>query len=176
MDLLVSGVNSASWPVTPRKSNREACPTPSCNTKTCCPRSSTSRAANRGRNSTASVSKKALFGESQKARKYAYGIHNNIPEGRPYPIRSIRDEKYALIWNLTPEKEYHEKHLMKDPPSNTGVWEAWKSSENTDPEAKRLIDRFVNRPEFGILRRGERPVGDEQPGRQTRIPEPDQKR
>lgn len=92
--------------------------------------------------------KKALFGESQKARKDAYGIHNNIPEGRPYPIRSIRDEKYALIWNLTPEKEYHEKHLMKDPPSNTGVWEAWKSSENTDPEAKRLIDRFVHRPEF----------------------------
>ena len=29
--------------------------------------------------------KKALFGESDKARKYAYGIHNNIPEGRPYP-------------------------------------------------------------------------------------------
>ena len=65
-----------------------------------------------------------------------------------YPVRSIRDERYALIWNLTPEKEYHEKHLMKDPPSNTGVWEAWKSSENTDPEAKRLIDRFVHRPEF----------------------------
>ena len=37
---------------------------------------------------------------------------------------------------------------MKDPPSNTGVWEAWKSSENTDPKAKRLIDRFVHRPEF----------------------------
>jgi len=92
--------------------------------------------------------KKALFGQSEKARKYAYGIHNNIPEGRPYPIRSIRDEKYALIWNLTPEKDYHEKHLMKEPKSNTGVWEAWKSSEATDPRAKHLIDRFVHRPEF----------------------------
>lgn len=92
--------------------------------------------------------KKALFGKSKKARKYAYGIHNNIPEGRPYPIRSIRDAKYALIWNLTPEKDYHEKHLMKEPASNTGVWEAWKSTEATDPKTKYLIDRFVHRPEF----------------------------
>lgn len=91
--------------------------------------------------------KKALFGESETARKYAYGIHNNIPEGRPYPIRSIRDEKYALIWNLTPEKDYHEKHLMS-PNNVTGVWPAWKMTEATDPKAKFLIDRFVHRPEF----------------------------
>lgn len=73
--------------------------------------------------------------------------HNNIPEGRPYPIRSIRDEKYALIWNLTPEKDYHEKHLMS-PNNVTGVWPAWKMTEATDPKAKFLIDRFVHRPEF----------------------------
>lgn len=91
--------------------------------------------------------KNALLGQSDKHRKYAYGIHNNIPEGRPYPIRSIRDGRYALIWNLTPEKDYHEKHLMA---SNgpTGVWGAWKLSEVSDPHAKFLIDRFVWRPEI----------------------------
>lgn len=92
--------------------------------------------------------KKVLFGQTETARKYAYGIHNNIPEGKPYPIRSIRDEKYVLIWNLTPEKDYHEKHLMKEPHSITGVWEAWKSSEESDPKAAFLINRFVHRPEF----------------------------
>ncbi len=91
--------------------------------------------------------KKALFGKTDKARKYAYGIHNNIPEGTSYPIRSIRDEKYALIWNLTPEADYYEKHLM-NPNNVTGVWPAWKSSEESDPKAKFLINRFVHRPEF----------------------------
>ena len=92
--------------------------------------------------------KKALFGETNKARKYAYGIHNNIPEGRAYPIRSIRDDKYALIWNLTPEVDYHEKHLMRPGDTHTGVWPAWQKAAETDPKAKFLVDRFVWRPEF----------------------------
>ncbi|MBB4037256.1 putative sulfatase [Dysgonomonas hofstadii] len=92
--------------------------------------------------------KKALYGKTNDARKYAYGIHNNYPEGPPYPIRSIRDQKYALIWNLTPEKEYHEKHLMKADNNVTGVWPVWKSSEASDPKAAFLINRFVHRPEF----------------------------
>ena len=58
------GVNSAL--VARYPSNREACPTPSCNKKTCCPRSSTSRAANRGRNSTASVSRKRCSANRRK--------------------------------------------------------------------------------------------------------------
>ncbi len=92
--------------------------------------------------------KDALFGKTNKHRKYAYGIHNNIPEGRPYPIRSIRDKRYALIWNLTPDSEYHEKHLMNPNGGPTGVWGAWKSSEATDPNTKFLIERFVTRPEI----------------------------
>lgn len=90
--------------------------------------------------------KKALFGESEHARDYAYSIHNNIPEGRPYPIRSIRDERYALIWNLTSDEPYYEKHYMKEPLS--GIWGIWKAAENKDPNAKMLVDRFVHRPEF----------------------------
>ena len=55
---------------------------------------------------------KALFGKEKEHRRFAYGIHNNIPEGTAYPIRSIRDKRYKLILNLTPEVEYFEKHLM----------------------------------------------------------------
>lgn len=89
--------------------------------------------------------KKALFGESKTARKYAYGIHNNYPEGRPYPIRSIRDGRYALILNLTPESDYHEKHLMAEK-NVTGVWPAWKRAAENDERASYLCDRFVHRP------------------------------
>lgn len=90
--------------------------------------------------------KNALFGDSGSARKYAYGIHNNYPEGRPYPIRSIRDGRYALILNLTPDNQYHEKHLMKTGNNITGVWPEWKRCAEKDSVASFLCDRFVNRP------------------------------
>lgn len=91
--------------------------------------------------------KKALFGESDKGkRKYAYGIHNNIPEGTSYPIRSIRDDRYALIVNLLPDEKYYEKHLMKNGRGPTNVWPAWLESAKTDKRSQQLIDRFVSRP------------------------------
>ncbi|MCM1176525.1 MAG: sulfatase [Bacteroides sp.] len=92
--------------------------------------------------------KDALFGDSRTARKYAYGIHNNYPEGRPYPIRSIRDDRYCLIMNLMPEEQYHEKHLMmENRRSVTGVWEAWEAASGRgDEESIFWKDRFLNRP------------------------------
>ncbi len=100
--------------------------------------------------------KPALFGESKRHRDYAYGIHNNIPEGDAYPIRSIRDERYALILNLKSEVGYYEKHLMSDENAGkTGVWPAWTNAAKSDSEAQRLVDRYVNRPavEFYDLKR-----------------------
>ena len=91
--------------------------------------------------------KSALFGETKEARDYAFGIHNNFPEGNPYPIRSIRDKRYALLMNLTPEKPYHEKHLMKNP-SVTGVWEAWEEAADLNQESVFWKERFVTRPAF----------------------------
>jgi len=90
--------------------------------------------------------KKALFGESNSCRKYAFGIHNNIPEGTPYPIRSIRDDRYALILNLAPDSVYYEKHLMRPDGGPTNVWPAWLKSAETDKRSQQLIDRYVRRP------------------------------
>jgi len=87
----------------------------------------------------------ALYGKQKTHRKYAYGIHNNIPEGPAYPIRSIRDERYKLIINLIPENEYHEKHMM-DVKNRKQVWANWLESAETDTKAKWLVDRFVKRP------------------------------
>ncbi len=72
-------------------------------------------------------------------------MHNNIPEGRAYPIRAIRDGRYALILNLTPEAEYHEKHLMREN-SDSGIWEALMKSLPDDPQAVFLTERYLHRP------------------------------
>lgn len=90
-----------------------------------------------------------LFGRKAEHREWAYGIHNNLPEGTPYPIRSIQDKKYKLIWNLTPEAEYYEKHMMN--PDKTGsIWNSWIESARTDANARFLTERFVKRPEIEL--------------------------
>jgi arylsulfatase A-like enzyme len=80
----------------------------------------------------------ALFGKNGECRQWAYGNHNNVPEGSAYPIRSIRDKRYKLIVNLTPEVPYFEKHLM-----NSKVWTCWSYG---DEHAKAMAERYVRRP------------------------------
>ena len=55
--------------------------------------------------------------ESDHHRDYVYGVHNNVPEGPPYPIRSISNGTYRYIRNLSPDNLYIEKHVMGSEPS-----------------------------------------------------------
>ncbi len=88
-----------------------------------------------------------VLGKSQTARQFAYGIHNNIPEGDPYPIRSIRDGRYKLILNLLSEKPYYNRFMMnRERKDRNSVWFSWVDNEVSKPGDKNLINRFVNRP------------------------------
>ena len=87
-----------------------------------------------------------LRGKAEDHRTYVYGMHNNRPEGEPYPIRYVRDERYHYVWNLTPEVPYHEKHVMV---ANSRLvwWPALKAAEaRGDATAVKLLDKFHNRP------------------------------
>lgn len=85
-----------------------------------------------------------LNGKSKAARTYAFGIYNNIPEGPPYPMRSVRDGRYKLILNLSPEKTYSIKWYNN--PGDLGVWQSWKEKAVTDERASFLTDRVSKRP------------------------------
>jgi len=86
-----------------------------------------------------------INGKRNQHRNYAYGIHNNIPEGPAYPIRSIRDGKYKLILNLTPEKDYYIKYMMK-PEDKGSAYTTWMKKAETDKEARFLAHRISKRP------------------------------
>ena len=87
-----------------------------------------------------------LLGKADRHRKYVYGVHNNVPEGEPYPIRSIRNEKYHYLWNMTPDATYHEKHVMVE--NSRLVW--WPALEAAsaagDEAAQRLMAKYRHRP------------------------------
>ena len=87
-----------------------------------------------------------IKGKTGKARDFAYGIHSNIPEGPPYPIRSVRTADYKLILNLLPGKNYHIKYMM-NPGKKDSYWNGWVAKAADNITDQRLINRIVHRPE-----------------------------
>ena len=102
-----------------------------------------------------------LEGKSDKHRQYVYGLHNNVPEGNPYPIRSIRDDEFHYIVNLNYKQPYHEKHLMSEKIAkryDLQWWQALKdAAEKGDASAKKLFEKYHNRPAEELYRVDEDP-------------------
>lgn len=86
-----------------------------------------------------------ILGISTKGRNFTYGIHNNIPEGPPYAIRDIRDTRYKLLLNLTPDQDYYIKYMM-NPKDTATYWNSWTRLGETSAMAKKLTQRIVRRP------------------------------
>ena len=92
-------------------------------------------------------------------RKFAYGIHNNVPEGPPYPIRSITNGEYRYIRNLAPEEIYIEKHLMGlqgKGTLNNPYWGTWMFHTD-NPRTERLVKRYMKRPAEELYRTADDP-------------------
>jgi arylsulfatase A-like enzyme len=90
-----------------------------------------------------------LKGEKKKHREYAFGIHNNIPEGTPYPIRSIRSENFKLIYNILPDSLYYVKYLMSQG-EGARIFNSWKKVAENNKSAQLLVDRIEKHPEFEL--------------------------
>lgn len=90
-----------------------------------------------------------LRGETDQHRDYVYAVHNNVPEGPPYPIRSISNGTYRYIRNLTPENTYIEKHVMASPKVDELArlyWRTWVWDSTESPEIFNLVNRYQHRP------------------------------
>lgn len=89
--------------------------------------------------------KTVLERKSTVHREVAYGIHNNIPEGPAYPMRSVRDLQYKLIWNLTPDSAYYIKYMLNTEKKSLS-WTSWVAKAEHDKHAKAMTERIVNKP------------------------------
>jgi N-sulfoglucosamine sulfohydrolase len=90
-----------------------------------------------------------LLGKTSQHRSFVYGMHNNIPEGPPYPIRSISNGAYRYIRNLQPDEIYIEKHLMGwagDGQLNNPYWATWVREAWADRHTYDLVKRYMHRP------------------------------
>jgi len=93
--------------------------------------------------------KQVLENGAAQHREVAFGIHNNIPEGTAYPMRSVRDHRYKLIWNLAPDSTYYIKYMMNSKKPDLD-WFSWLNEAEHNENARRLTERIVQRPEFEL--------------------------
>lgn len=91
----------------------------------------------------------ALLGERSEARDFVYGMHNNVPEGPTYPVRTVSDGRHRYIRNLSPDDIYIERHLMGaqgDGSLNNPYWATWLGEAANDAHTYELVRRYMSRP------------------------------
>ncbi|MDF1754108.1 MAG: sulfatase [Verrucomicrobiales bacterium] len=89
---------------------------------------------------------RVLRGETHEHREFVYGIHNNVPEGPPYPIRSVFDGTHRYIRNLLPDELYIEKHLMGGGRLNNPYFATWLGAQPAQEDVYERVKRYMRRP------------------------------
>lgn len=90
-----------------------------------------------------------LKDQSREHRRYSFGMHNNVPEGPSYPVRTIFNGEFRYIENLLPNEMYIEKHLMGLNGTghlNNPYWGTWIFESQANPEVHKLVKRYMSRP------------------------------
>lgn len=87
---------------------------------------------------------KVLTGEKTTHRTYTYAMHNNVPEGNPYPIRSVYNGKYRYIRNLMPDSLHIQKYVMSAP--DTSYWPSWMRAAGNRDAAFDRVSKYLKRP------------------------------
>jgi uncharacterized sulfatase len=89
-----------------------------------------------------------LSGATDTHRTYAYGMHNNLPEGPAYPSRTVTDGHWRFVRNLTPGELYIQKYLMGTQGKgelNNPYWGTWVFAAAEKPRTYDLVKRYMMR-------------------------------
>ena len=93
-----------------------------------------------------------LYGKTKQHRKYSFAAHTTngiLNSSKSYPIRSVRDQRYRLIWNLDYKAKFQNIAIAKGGPA--GTFKSWiKLANNGDIKAKERVESYQYRPEFEL--------------------------
>jgi uncharacterized sulfatase len=101
-----------------------------------------------------------LKGERHEHRDFVYGVHNNLPEGPSYPVRTVSDGDFRYMQNLRPDEIYIEKHLMGwtgKGELNNPYWATWVRESTNDADTYNLVKRYQRRPAEALYHTAEDP-------------------
>ena len=90
-----------------------------------------------------------LKGKNTVIRDYIYGVHTTrgIKNGSDnYPVRSVQDHDYKLIWNLN----YTEPFLSSGSRYGNKLYDGWLEKSKNNPAVYEHALLYRNRPEFEL--------------------------
>ena len=90
-----------------------------------------------------------MYNTPKEVRKYVYGIHTTrgIENGSEnYPVRSIQDHDYKLIWNMN----YTAPFYCSGSKIGAKLYEGWLVKVKDDPKQLEHAKLYRNRPEFEL--------------------------
>jgi uncharacterized sulfatase len=90
-----------------------------------------------------------MRGNSAEVRPYVYGVHTTrgIKNGSDnYPVRSIQNKKYKLIWNLN----YQEPFYSSASRVGNKLYEGWLKKTKGDSQLFAHASLYRIRPEFEL--------------------------
>ena len=97
-----------------------------------------------------------LRGETDQHKDFAYGLMTTrgINGGSAYyGIRTIRSDRYHLIWNLTPEARFRNVIVGYD---SFQEWDA--KAKSGDEHARRWVNQYYTRPEYELFEPAKDPL------------------
>jgi uncharacterized sulfatase len=96
-----------------------------------------------------------LTGEKTEHKDYTYGIHTTrgiINGSDHFGIRSVRNDRYSYIRNLSPENRFTNAVTAQAKTENVAggkkdrFYHSWCEKAETDPRAAKLVHRYEHRP------------------------------
>lgn len=89
-----------------------------------------------------------LLGQAEHHRDYVFAQHTTVVVigfREPYPIRSVRDDRYKLIHNVAHENTFWIRGIHVAPPIDS-----WRQAAEQDAEIAARIRWLSHRPEFEL--------------------------
>lgn len=91
-----------------------------------------------------------LRGEAKTHRDRIFTTNTGDGRMNVYPSRSVRTERWKLIWNLHPEFAFTNHSDLHRKPLAGAYWTEWAKLAKENDRARGIVDRYFRRPEFEL--------------------------
>ncbi|TWT50604.1 Arylsulfatase [Rubripirellula amarantea] len=95
--------------------------------------------------------KAVLDGESDSHRDRIFTVHSGDRMMNVYLSRSVRTDRYKLIWNPHPEFAFTTHIDLLRRTTSGDYFEEWTQAAKTDEHAAKVLARYYGRPEFELF-------------------------
>jgi N-sulfoglucosamine sulfohydrolase len=96
--------------------------------------------------------KDVLLGKADQHDAFIFASHTGDGTMNMFPQRCVRDPRWKLIFNLSPETKWttHFTKVMDIPDSHGDVYGTWIQRAGNDPAARKLVDTIERHPRWEL--------------------------